>query len=74
MSRFTGLTDGMAVVDIAEAEGGYNYYGSIRKNGEWSIMREKTDGTEYRMVLGASGYSAGWTARASQTYTLPTVS
>jgi len=73
MSKFTGLFDGMAVADIAESEGGYNYYGSVRSNGEWGIMRETTAGTEYRVVVGVSGYAAGWTARASHTYTLPTI-
>lgn len=72
MSRFKSLLAGMEVVDISEAEGGYNYYGYVRANGEWAIMRELVAGTEYRFVIGASAYSTNWTARTSLNYTLPT--
>lgn len=69
MNRFTKITDGATCVDIASSEGGYNYYGYIRNNGEWIILREKTDGTEYRFKSGASGYD--FSQRATYTYTLP---
>lgn len=74
MSKFTGLIDGMKVVDVSSAEGGYNYYGYIRPNGEWTIMRESVAQTEYRFVIGASDYSTNWTGRTGLTYTLPVVS
>lgn len=74
MSRFNSITEGATVVDIANGVGSYNYYGFIRKNGEWIIMREKTDQTEYRFAFGASDYSTNWTNKASLTYGLPTVS
>ena len=74
MSKFNTILEGMKVVDVANAEGGYNYYGNIRKNGEWAIMRENTAQTQYRFKLGASNYATNWTNRASLTYGYPTIS
>ena len=74
MSRFNSIIEGASVVDIASNEGGYNYYGYIRKNGEWIIMRENTAQTEYRFAYGMSTYSTNWSNRASLDYKLPTVS
>lgn len=71
MNRFTKVTDGAIIVDVAESVGGYNYYSYVRNNGEWIILREKTDGTEYRYKSGASDYSTAWINKATHNYTLP---
>lgn len=68
MSRFAQLTENKWVVDIANGEGGYNYYGYIGKDGSWVIMRENTSQTEYRFKVGGSEYVTNWTNRASLTY------
>lgn len=73
MSKYNNITDGMKVVDVANEEGGYNYFGNIRSNGEWAIMRQKTNELEYRFAIGASDYSTNWTNRASLNYGLPTI-
>ena len=72
MSKYNDLIEGMNVTDIANDEGGYNYYGYVRvkgtNEGEWVIIRENTAQTEYRYAIGGSGYSTNWTNRASLTY------
>jgi len=73
MEKFKNITEGTRIVDIANEEGGYNYYGFIRHNGEWVIMRETTTQTQYRFALGADNYSTNWTNRASLSYGLPTI-
>ena len=74
MSRFNTIIAGASVANMASAEGGYNYYGYIRTNGEWIIMRENTAQTEYRFAFGNADYSTNWTGRAGLDYKLPTVS
>lgn len=74
MQKFKNITEGMKVVDISKDEGGYNYYGYLRHNGEWVIMREATNQLQYRYKVGADAYSTAWTARTSQSYNLPTLS
>ena len=71
MSKYNEYLDGMTLVDQALDESGYNYYGYIRTNGEWAIMRQKTDESEYRFKVGASGYS--FSDRATYNYGLPTI-
>lgn len=57
-------------MDIRESEAGYNYFGFTRSEGTWRILREKTDGTEYRLAIGNSDYATNFAARASLTYVL----
>jgi len=73
MSKYKSITEGMEIVDISLAEGGYNYYGQLRKNGEWVILRENTATTEYRYVVGANDYSTNWSGRTGLDYKLPTI-
>jgi len=73
MSKYNNITEGMKVVDVSLSEDGYNYYGFVRSNGEWAIMRENTAQTEYRFSVGGSDYSTNWTNRASLGYRLPTI-
>jgi len=74
MQRYKDITEGAKIVDVVKEESGYNYYGYIRANGEWVIMRENTAQTQYRFKLGASNYATNWTNRASLTYGYPTIS
>ena len=73
MNKFSGILDGMQIADISLSEGGYNYYGYVRHNGEWVILRENTAQTEYRVTMGADSYSTAWTARTTQNYKYPTI-
>lgn len=74
MGRTTTLLDGAIIQDIATSEahdvdaGTYNYYGYLKAEGSWVILREKDDETQYRYTVGGSGYAAAWAARSSKTY------
>ena len=49
--------------------GGFNYYGYMKKDGNFYIMRETIATGAYRYYKGTLGnYVTDWTARASQTY------
>lgn len=73
MPKYKSIVAGSFIADISLAEGGYNYYGRIRTNGEWVIIREKTDGTEYRVAVGADAYSTNWSGRTGLTYKIATI-
>ncbi len=47
---------------------GYNYYGYMKKDGNFYIMRETVATGAYRYFKGTSDYSTIWTARAAKTY------
>ncbi|MFA5048495.1 MAG: hypothetical protein WC516_05740 [Patescibacteria group bacterium] len=68
MNKFDSILDGMNFVDREDSVGGYNYYGFVRHNGEWVIMRLKTDETELRFAMGGTGYTTAWTNKTTQTY------
>jgi hypothetical protein len=70
MSLETNLS-GFDIAEVRENEAGYNYYAFCRASGQWKILREKTDGTEYRFAVGASDFATGFAARASLTYKRP---
>lgn len=59
---------GYDIADIVENELGFNYYGFTRPDGSFRILREKTDGTEYRLAIGKSDYTTNFTNRATLTY------
>lgn len=67
------ITEGMMIADTSLAEGGYNYYGYVRKDGAWVIIRENTGETEYRYRIGSENYSTGWSGRTGLNFTIPTV-
>lgn len=49
--------------------GGFNYYGYMKKDGNFYIMREEVATGAYRYYKGTMGsYATDWTARTSQTY------
>lgn len=72
--RYQHILAGTFIADVAEGEAGeesgatYNYYGFLRTDGSWVILREKSDETEYRFTVGSSGYASAWDARTSRTY------
>jgi hypothetical protein len=70
MSLETNLS-GFDITEVRENEAGYNYYGFSKADGSWKILREKTDGTEYRLAVGRSDFSTSFTGRASLTYKRP---
>jgi hypothetical protein len=59
---------GYDIAEIRESEAGYNYFGFTRSDGSWRILREKTDGTEYRLAIGREDFETNFTARATLTY------
>lgn len=56
------------ITEIRENEGGYNYFGFSRGDGTWRILREKTDGTEYRFAIGGKDFVTNFSNRASLSY------
>jgi len=72
MGRYTSLLEGMEIIKVAEDEGGYNYYLFSRwGRAEWTIMREKSDNTEYLFAIGKGSADNAWTSRASKNYKKP---
>ena len=67
MSIESNLT-GYDIAEVRENEAGYNYFGFSRGDGTWRILREKTDGTEYRLAVGGKDFVTGFAARATLTY------
>ena len=65
MNRFKSILDGVELADRSPNENGYNYYGYVRHNGEWIIIREKIDNTEYRYKVGADNYVTNWNNHVS---------
>jgi len=47
---------------------GFNYYGYLKKDGSYYIMREEIAIGAYRYVKGTTDYSTIWSARVSQVY------
>lgn len=73
--RYFAIIDGASVNDIAEGEAGevsgetYNYYLFLRPGGEIIIMRERSDGFEYRFFcVGYGDVDTIWAARQSKNY------
>jgi hypothetical protein len=59
---------GYDIAEIRESEAGYNYYGFTRPDGSWRVLREKTDGTEYRLAIGGSDFDTAFAARSTLNY------
>lgn len=55
-------------VDASGGGGGGspNYYGFLKSNGNWYILKEEAGA--YRYIFGTSGYTTNWTNRASLSY------
>lgn len=73
--RYFAIIDGASVNDIAENEPGevsgetYTYYLFLRPGGEIVIMRERSDGFEYRFyAIGKGDVDTIWADRQNKTY------
>lgn len=44
------------------------YYGYLKADGSWYIMKETVSAESFRYVAGTTGYSTSWTGRAGLTY------
>jgi len=73
--RYFAIIDGASANDIAETEPGeisgetYNYYLFLRPGGEGVIMRETTDGLEYRFyAFGSGDVDTIWADRQNKVY------
>jgi len=70
MSLETNLS-GFDITEVRENEAGYNYYGFSKADGSWKILREKTDGTEYRLAVGREDFETNFTGRSRLNYKAP---
>lgn len=59
---------GYDIAEIRLEESGYNYFGFTRPDGSWRVLREKTDGTEYRLAIGREDFETAFTNRVSLLY------
>jgi len=59
-----------AFSDLNESDVVYNYYGYLKSDGGWFILRLPKDNTEARYSSGLSDYTTSWTNRTSLTYQL----
>ena len=59
---------GYDIAEIREEEAGYNYYGFTRPDGSWRVLREKTDGTEYRLAIGSVDFESNFAGRVGLNY------
>ncbi len=59
-------TDGYEITEIDDASSP-SYYGFLKKNGNWYIMKEDSTGA-YRYSKGTTAFTTNWTNRASLTY------
>jgi hypothetical protein len=55
-------------VSDTDDAGDTKYYGFLRANGNWYIMREVTSAKTFRYCQGESGYTTAWTGRAGLTF------
>lgn len=58
-------TDGYKISELDDSSPAY--YGFVRRDGAWFIMKEGTGG-DYRYSKGSSSFSTNWTNRASLSY------
>lgn len=58
-----------------QESGSTSYTGFEDREGRWYILKSVISGTTttYTYAKGSSGFAAAWTARASQTYSVPSV-
>lgn len=69
ISRFNTKMAEYAYSDGDETGESYYYYGYIKDDGYWTIVRLSSDGiSEARYSTGTSDYSTNWTNRASLSY------
>lgn len=62
------ILDGYAASDTDESDGTYNYYGFLKADGSWYIMRTTKTNTEIRYFAGTSDYTTSWTGKAGLSY------
>lgn len=65
--------DSLSEYKISDMDNGnatYDYFGFLRKDGYWYIMRQDKSGGDsvFRYDSGTSGYSTAWTGRAGLSY------
>jgi hypothetical protein len=66
------ILDDKLIVNVDTANGGFDYFGYLRKDGSWAIMKSTTStAAVVTYAIGSSDYSTNWTNRASLTYGLP---
>lgn len=58
------------VVSDMDTANDTKYYGYLKSNGRFYVMREVSSTGEFRFYFGTSGYSTAWTGRAGLSYSL----
>ena len=60
--------DYYVISDIDDGNNDYNYYGYLRDDGWWYIMKEDVVNKTYRYVKGGSDYATNWGNRSTLSY------
>lgn len=71
MSTMTATVDPLSGYKISDVDDGNldtNYYGYIRYDSNWYIMKEDVVNKTYRYTFGASSYPTSWANREALTY------
>lgn len=68
--NFNQVLDAYRVVDIDEGSASPRYYGYLRFDGYWFIMKAVVSSgvTTYTFAKGTTSYSSNWTGRAGLSY------
>lgn len=68
--NFNDIYNAYKVVDIDENAASPRYYGYLRRDGYYFIMKATISSgvTNYTFTKGTTAYSTAWTNRASETY------
>lgn len=56
------------IADRDTGNGAYNYFGYLKTDGSYYIMREEVSIGAYRYTRGTGSYPSVWTNRAGQSY------
>lgn len=69
-TNFNAVFNAYHLVDIDEGSASPQYYGFVRQDGYYFIMKATISSgvTAYTFSKGTSAYSTAWTNRASETY------
>lgn len=62
------ILDGYAASDTDESDGTYNYYGFLKADGSWYILRTTKTQTALRYFAGSSDYVTNWTGKGALSY------
>jgi hypothetical protein len=68
MSRYREILEGASLEEVKEGESGQNYYGAVRSDGSWVIVRETTASGSLKYAAGNEDFQTNFSNRASLSY------